>query len=268
MRNCRTVLSVLAFLTLFLSLSSRLIAEPVPVRQTQGALHGFLSMRSSSGELLAHGEYMQIAHGEHINVRLIFHFLDGSLDDDEVTFTQGRVFRFVSEHHVQKGPFFPSSVDLNVEPGGQVTVRTTAKDGKEKTETQHMDLPPDLSNGMVPVLMMNIPPNNPEEDLAMIVPADKLRIIKLKINPDGKAPFHVNGLPHTANLFRVKIEIGGIAGLLAPMVGKKPEDVMIWILEGESPAFIREVGQLYQGGPPVSIELAGTTFPGTAPVKR
>ncbi|HEY4356287.1 MAG TPA: hypothetical protein VGN16_11105 [Acidobacteriaceae bacterium] len=225
-------------------------------------------MRSASGKLIAHGEYLQIAHGEHVNARLVFHFLDGSIDDDNVNFTQDRTFRFVSEHHIQKGPFFPKPVDLTIEPNGQVTARTTEKDGKEKVETQHMDLPPDLSNGMVTILMLNFSPNNPQEELSMLVPADKLRMVKLKINPDGNSSFHVNGVAHTAALFRIKIEIGGIAGVIAPIVGKKPEDVMIWMLEGEAPAFIREVGQLYSDGPKVSIELAGTTFPRVTAAKH
>src|ERR1700761_6148832 len=136
MPNRHTARKLFVFLTLLVALPCVLPAEPISVRQTQGSLHGFLSMRSTSGKLIAHGEYTQIAHGERINMRLIFRFLDGSIDDDNVTFTQDRTFRVISEHHIQKGPFFPKPVDLTMEPNGEVTMRTTEKDGKEKVETQ------------------------------------------------------------------------------------------------------------------------------------
>jgi hypothetical protein len=42
-------------------------------------------------------------------------------------------------------------------PTGQVTVRTTDDDGKEKVVTNRLDLPPDVANGMVLTLLKNIP---------------------------------------------------------------------------------------------------------------
>ena len=60
---------------------------------------------------------------------------------------------------------------------------------------------------------------------------------------------------------------GGIAGVVAPIIGKQPADTMVWILEGDAPGFVRQVGQLYEGGPIVSIELSGTSFPRSVPKK-
>jgi hypothetical protein len=44
------------------------------------------------------------------------------------------------------------------------------------------------------------------------------------------------------------------------MIGKQPADFHIWILEGSSPAFIREEGQFYEGGPLWQIEQVSPTF--------
>jgi hypothetical protein len=48
-----------------------------------------------------------------------------------------------------------------------------------------------------------------------------------------------------------------VTGVVAPVLGKAPADVLVWVLEGEAPALIREVGQLEAGGPIVSIEVVG-----------
>jgi hypothetical protein len=61
------------------------------------------------------------------------------------------------------------------------------------------------------------------------------------------------------------VDLGGVAGVIAPVIGKQPKDTMVWVLEGEVPGFVRQVGQLYEGGPVVSIELSGTSFPRSAP---
>ena|ERR1051325_796834 len=46
----------------------------------------------------------------------------------------------------------------------------------------------------------------------------------------------------------VKVKIGGIAGLIAPLIGKQPADTQIWVLNGHAAAFVKLEGQLYDGG--------------------
>jgi hypothetical protein len=45
------------------------------------------------------------------------------------------------------------------------------------------------------------------------------------------------------------------------MIGKQPPDYHIWILPGTAPAFIREEGPLYEGGPIWHIEQISPEFP-------
>jgi hypothetical protein len=61
-------------------------------------------------------------------------------------------------------------------------------------------------------------------------------------------------------VFRIHPELGGIVGLIAPLIGLQPKDVMVWVLEGEAPAVVRIVGQIGGYGPVVSSELDGTSF--------
>ena len=54
----------------------------------------------------------------------------------------------------------------------------------------------------------------------------------------------------------VRVEIGGVAGWLAHLLGKQPPDMHAWVLEGEAPAFVKLEGPLYTGGPIWRIQLA------------
>jgi len=239
-------------------------SEPVAVKQKQGASRGFLIIRSEAGEMLATGELTQVAKTSSSSLvsRLTYRFRDGSIDDETSTFTQRGVFRLLRDHHIQKGPFFPKPADVEVDTTtGTVTSRSVDKDGKEKVETEHMDLPPDLSNGLVAVSLLNVPPNVAPFKISMLAASGKGRLVKLAIEPIGEQPFLAVGVPRKATVFRAHIEIGGVAGVVAPLVDKQPDDEMVWILEGAAPVFIRQVGQLYVGGPKVSVEMAGTTFP-------
>ena len=59
----------------------------------------------------------------------------------------------------------------------------------------------------------------------------------------------------------MKIAIGGIAGLVAPILGKQPPDIHLWILTDDVPAFVKSEGPLYMGGPIWRIELASPVWP-------
>ena len=54
----------------------------------------------------------------------------------------------------------------------------------------------------------------------------------------------------------VKVEIGGVTGFLARLMGKQPGDTHIWVLGGEAPAFVKAEGPFYAGGPIWRIQLA------------
>jgi len=245
-------------------------ADPIPVHHTQGALHGFLVIRSQAGATLGYGEFIQLTDGDRVTDHLVYHFRDGSLDDETTVFTQHGTFQFVSDHHIQRGPFFPKPSDITVEASGQVTTRTPGKDDKENVDTQHIDLPADISNGMIGTLLANVDPGAPPFKLGMVVPTGgKARLIHLAITPAYQSSFSVAGTSRKATVYLMKLDLGGVAGVVAPIVGKQPPPIIAWILEGEAPLFVREIGQLAEDCPVVSIEFAGATFPhNAAPPKQ
>jgi len=250
-----------AALAIFATPATVAIADAISVHHTQGAVHGFLVLRSQAGATLGYGEFTQLAEGDRVTAHLVYRFRDGSLDDETTVFTQRGTFQLVSDHHVQRGPFFPKPSDITVEANGQVTLRTAGKDGKPEVQASHIDLPSDVSNGMVGTLLANIAANSPGFKLSLVVPYGKGRLIGLAGASAGQASFTVAGATRKAAVFRIKLQVGGVAGMLAPAVGKQPPDVLMWILEGEAPIAVREIGQLSEDGPVISVELAGATFP-------
>ncbi|MFL6352674.1 MAG: hypothetical protein ACJ74Z_12610 [Bryobacteraceae bacterium] len=232
------------------------------MRHLEGTLHGFLALRTKEDHVVAVGDLFQIVRGDRVTSRLLFRFKDGSVDDETALFSQRGNFRLITDRHIQKGPFFPHPLDLSIDSrSGQVTVSVTGKDGKQEVKTDHLDLPPDLYNGMILSIVKNIPPGTPETKVSMIVAAPKPRLVKLAISPQREEPFALVGFQRKAMRYAIKIELGGVAGLVAPLIGKQPPDVQMWIIGGQAPAFVREEGPLYQGGPILSIQLTSPVWP-------
>ncbi len=235
------------------------------MRRTQGTFHGFLVLKTPEGVTIATGDLVQVAHGNRVTSRLTFHFRDGSLDDQTTVFTQSGVFRLISNHHIQRGPSFPKPLDMVIDAAtGQITSRD--KDGK--TQQYHLDLQPDLANGLPLTLLLNLDPAASPTRLSMIAPAEKPRLVHLLVESDGEDSLTIGGVRHKATNFRIKIELGGVTGLVAPIVGKQPSDIHVWVLGGDAPAFVREEGQFYEGGPVWRIELTAPVFPASPSATR
>jgi hypothetical protein len=253
---------LLLFALCLLAAATQVSADPVPVRRTQGTFHGFLVLKTLEGATLATGDLVQVGHGNRVTSRLTFHFRDGSLDDETTVFTQRGVFRLISNHHIQRGPTFPKPLDRLIDAAtGQVTSRD--KDGKS-TQT-HLDLPADIANGLPLILLLNLDPAAPPTHLSMIAPTEKPRLIHLLVAGEGEDSLTIGGIHHKATNFRIKIELGGVTGFVAPIVGKQPSDIHLWVLGGEAPAFVKEEGQFYEGGPVWRVELTSPVFAAPSP---
>lgn len=234
--------------------------EQVAVRHPEGTARGFLVLRTLAGKTLAAGDLIQVSQGNRIVSNLIFHFKDGSVDDETVVFTQRRNFRLLSDHHVQKGPSFPHPMDVLIDASnGQVTVRST-DGGNEKVETDHLDLPPDLANGLLLYLLKNLRTAG-ETKVSYVAATPKPRLVKLAILSQGEETFWAAGVRRRVTRYNVKIELGGLTGVVAPLIGKQPDDIHVWILGGKAPTFVRMEGQFYQGGPVWAIQLASPLWP-------
>ncbi len=145
---------------------------------------------------------------------------------------------------------------------GQVTVHYADEDGKEKVLTEKIVVPPDAAEcGIVPTLLENFGPVVPQATLSMVATTPKPRVVKLAIHPEGQETFSIGGSSYKATKYLVKVEIGGAAGVVAPLVGKVPPDTHVWVTGGVAPVFVRSEGPLFEGGPIWRIELASPVWP-------
>lgn len=238
-----------------------LFADPVPVRFREGLVRGFLVLSTLEGERLANGELLQTVAGDRVTSRLVFRFKDGSRSEETAVFTQRRVFRLLTDRLVQKGPAFERSVDLSIDTTRDVVSVRYDDDGREKTTTEQIDLPDDTANGILMVLLKNLPAGAPAAKVSMVAATPKPRLVKLEITPGAEEPFSIGGSPRKAMNYRVHVDIGGITGLIAGIAGKQPPDSHVWILRDEAPAFVKSESPLYTGGPLWRIELTSPVWP-------
>ena len=89
-------------------------------------------------------------------------------------------------------------------------------DGKSKEETEKIDLPADVSNGLILTLLKNVNPQVFPKTLSFVAATPKPRLVKLAISSAGEEPFSTGGRRRTATHYVLKVDIGGLSGLLAP----------------------------------------------------
>ena len=232
-----------------------LAAEPVPVHHLEGVTFGFLILRDLDGRAIAYGTIKQVVKpGDPILTDDVqFEFKDGSYYRDITKFTQRGTFHLVSDHTVQKGPSFKQQSESWIDArSGKITFRDL---DKGKQTTKQMQLPPDAANGLLFILVKNMNPSA-ETTVSMVAASDKPRVVKLIFSPAEEKTVKVGTLEFKAQHYVMKVKIEGVAGKVAPLVGKQPPDSHFWTIKSESPTFAEFEGPLSADSPVWRIELA------------
>ena len=216
-------------------------------------------MRDSNGKILGAGDLIQNSNGNRVTSTMSLHFQDGSLYQEIAIFSQQKYFQLLSYKRIQRGPTFKTPEILSLDASGKVTI-TYADKGKEKTISDQISVPADLANGMVTMLLTQID-SAAETTLSMIVSTPKPRLVKLKISTVGQDEFSVGGTAAKATHYLVDVDIGGITGTIAKVVGKQPPPTHVWIARGSAPVFLKSEGPIWEDGPVVRVELASPTWP-------
>jgi hypothetical protein len=238
--------------------------QSVQVKYVEGITHGFLILRSLDGRILATGDQIQTVEGDRVTSETTFHFKDGSIQDETAVFVQNRTFRMISYHLLEKGSSFPHPIDASFDVSKNEVTIHAAEGNKEKDSVQHMDLTPDLVNGFVTTVLRNIPEDATGIKLPMLALSAKPRMVQLAIKSiDSNSNFTIGGSRKKALHFQIHIELGGVAGVVAPLVRKQPPDIHVWLSAGRAPTFLRSQGPLFEGGPVWRIDLAAPQMPQT-----
>jgi hypothetical protein len=273
------------FLALF---TPHCASESISVKNAQAAAHTFLLLRTQEGRAVAAGEMTQTIRAAMVTTRIKFRFDDGSRYEETTVFTQHGVFQVLSDHSLQTGPAFKDPMEVWIDcRTGEVKVRDM-KAGKDKDNenengkagdknrdkdreknrdkdhviTSRMKIPPDLANGILPVVVENFPDEG-QHTVTMLAATPKPRIVKLVLSPQGEDEFSVGKARYKAARYIARVELGGVAGAIAPLVGKQPPDTEFWVFKGSAPVFLKSSGPLSADNLVWQIELAIPTWPGS-----
>jgi len=227
-------------------------AAPVPVRFTEGLMHGYPVLRSAKGERLAAGEITQVARGDVVESRLVFRFNDGSLYDETVEFSQAGVFRVNKYRLIQHGPSFPESVEAFIDRAtGHYGVRYRAdQDSPEDVLSGRFSLPDDVYSGMLGVALKNLSADE-STTVQIIVFTPQPRLVKVLLAPHAVDQLMIGDRPVSTTRYLIKPQLGVLASLLVVDVAP----LQCWVVKGDAPAFIKFEGPLYFMGPVWRIEL-------------
>lgn len=202
---------------------------------------------------------MQTVKGYTVTTRTTFHFRDGSLDEETTVFEQRVNLRLLSDDHLQRGPAFPHPMEIRIEAAqGRVTIHDLENG---KTTAHELKIPLDVANGIIPQLLQNIPEDTAETKVSYVLPTSKPRLATLAISRAGEGPYTVGGERQTAKKLEVKIELGGVAGIIAPVIGKEPKLTTAWMSSGRVPMFLRIRTQFYEDGPLWTIQQTAPAWP-------
>jgi hypothetical protein len=232
-------------------------AAPVRVRLHEGTTRGFLAIRTPQGERIGHGELTQKPRGDEINSRLLLQFKDGSVHDEATTYSQRDVFRLEAYRLTQRGPAFPGAeVSFDRRSGRYQAKTREGAGGAEEVASGQLDMPADLYNGMMLLLLKNMPSGEgATAQLAAFTP--KPRLLRVDLRREGEDRVVFGGAAKQAARYLVNLEIGGVTGVVASLVGKTPPDLRYWLVPGEIPAFVRFEGAMFLNGPVWRVEMAG-----------
>src|SRR5579864_7749663 len=94
-----------------------------------------------------------------------------------------------------------------------------------------------------------------ETTVSFVAASSKPRVVKWNISPGPEKTIKIGGMTHKAQHYIVKIKIQGPAGEIAPLIGKQPPDIHVWLVKSEAPTFVEFEGPLSEGNPVWRIEL-------------
>ena len=237
-------------------------AAPVTVRFAEGNLRGLLVIRSAAGETIGHGELTQVLRGDLVEGRTVLTLRDGSLHDETVVVSQRGVFAVESYRLVQQGPAFASAQEVSVDrKTGSYQARLRGRgESEDQAASGRLDVPADLVNGMHSVLVKNLP-RGATASGHMLAFTPRPRLLRAVLAPEAEDTVLLGDAPRKAARYLVSLEIGGVVGTLASLVGKSPPDLRYWILGGEMPVFVRFEGALSLNGPVWRIEQTTVRWP-------
>ena len=81
-----------------------------------------------------------------------------------------------------------------------------------------------MANGLIPTLLKSVRPEAPPKTVPLVADTPKPRLVKLEISRSGEDAFSTASNARRASHYTLKVHIGGVSGLLAPLWANQPPD--------------------------------------------
>ena len=248
--------------------AAKATAAPIAVRYLEGVTHGFLVLRGAGGETLADGDLLQVVRPEGVDSRLVLRFRDGSIYDETVVFTQQKTFTLRSYRLAQRGPTFPEDLEVTVErERGRYRVRSRREGGEAKVVSGEVELPPDVYNGMMIMLLRNLG-KGAAETVHVLAFTPRPTLVQLELAPVGEESVLAGDRRLQTTHYVMTPKLGLLRGAAAALLGKTPADYHCWVVTSGAPAFVAIDGPLYTGGPTWRIETVSPRGPARPATER
>ncbi len=236
-------------------------AAPVRVRWPEGVTRGFVVVRSVEGAELGDGELQQTLVGRLVDSRLTLRFADGSRREEQTVFSQAGVFRLERYRLLQQGRSFPG-LDATFErkTGRYTATARETPGGAAERASGRLDLPADVYPGLTVTLIRNLTTRD-DATVQTVAFTPKPWLLKMILHRETEEPITIAGRTATAIRYLVKLELGGLTGVVAPLVGKAPPTLRYWVIGGTIPVFARFEGPMFLNGPVWRVEQALPRWP-------
>lgn len=241
-------------------------AEPVGVQYREGTVHGFLVLKDSNDSVLTYGDQLQTVVDATVTSKTVFHFLDGSVFEEQVIFTQDDVLRMRRYSLVVRGPAFAKDWQISLDANaGTYSIETRERNQSDVKKLQgNIKLPDDVYNGMISTVARNVM-KQPSTRVHIVAFTPSPRVIELDLTMSDVEPVMLGDTPRPAMRFLVKPKLGALLGIAATLAGKAPPDNHLWTVTDDVPGFIRADAAMVPDGPQWRIELAVPRWPKTQP---
>lgn len=133
------------------------------------------------------------------------------------------------------------------------------EDGRERSYTGKLDLPADISNGMIITIAKNLASGD-SETVHVVAFTPEPRLVGLEIAPTSSERVMLGRHAEPTMHYKLKPKLGVPLKVLATLTGKAPPDSDLWIVTDGVPGFVRFEGPMY-AGPVWRLTLASPTWP-------
>ena len=174
------------------------------------------------------------------------------MHDERTTYSQRGVFRLEAYHLTQSGPSFPGA-DVAFDRKSWPLPGEDAREGRRARgdgERRVRDAAGSRQRPDAPLAQEHAARGTGHRPAGGV--HAEAALSRMELHQEGEDRIVFAGDPKQAARHLVDLEIGGVTGVVASVIGKNPPDLRYWLALGDIPAFVRFQGAMFLERPGVA----------------